>query len=351
MKKKILFFIGTLNDGGAQRVVSIISSKIVEKGFDVEILKYYECKNVYPLSDKVKITCVLNKTNSKNILSNTKWIHNYFKNNADVIISFLAPFNIIALLANIGTNIPIIVADRNDPNKVPGNLLIRKVRNMLYKYSDKIVVQNSNNSKYFNSDKCVVIENPFDDKNNIGKALVTKKAKKIVTVGRVCEQKNQLMIIKAFSKIKNKYQDYIVEIYGDDESYMKVLEKQIIDLGLSEHIKFMGSQTNILNKISNAELFVLCSNYEGMPNALIEAMCLGLPCISTKVSGAVDLIKNDFNGMLIDIDDVYTLADKMDELLSDDKKRLFISENATKIANDLDSDVITNKWIDLIENV
>lgn len=351
MKKRILFFIATLNDGGAQRVVSIISSKIVEKGFDVEILKYYDSDNIYPLNKEVKINSVVGKTKTKNVFVNMCYVHKYFKNNADCVVSFLAPFNIFALLANIGNHIPIIVADRNDPRKVPNSIIARLIRNAIYKIADGIVVQNKENAIYFKNKKCYIIENPFDDNNYIGKALTTNKVNKIVSVGRLCEQKNHLMLIDAFSIIKKEFTNYKLEIFGDFESYKFVLDNEVNRLKLNGSIDFKGSRKNVLDEISSAKIFVLSSNYEGMPNALIEAMCLGLPCISTKIPGTIDLIDNNINGILVDINDVDALANSIKTLLNDDDMAIKLAKNACMISSKFDTDVIVDKWIQLIENV
>ena len=203
---KILFFICTLDEGGGQRVVSMLSSKMAERGFDVEVLKYYNSENIYPISDKVKINSV-ECNNGRNILSNIIWMRNYFSKNADVVVSFLAPFNIIALLANMFNSTPIIVADRNDPRFVPSNKIVRKLRDFLYRFANGVVVQTTDNKNYFSNtiqNKITVIKNPFSMTDKIGKALNVKKDNEIVSVGRLEKQKNQEMLINAFYELRKE---------------------------------------------------------------------------------------------------------------------------------------------------
>ena len=119
--KRHIFFIGTLCGGGAERVVSILASRMAEQEMQVEVLTYYDKPIAYEVSPKVKITAIETFTGSKNKLYNLLQIRKYFKKNAQVVISFLAPFNMMAIAANFGNGIPIIVADRNDPTKVPSN--------------------------------------------------------------------------------------------------------------------------------------------------------------------------------------------------------------------------------------
>ena len=147
--KRHIFFIGTLRNGGAERVVSILASQMAEQGMDAEILMYYDKPVFYEVSPKVKLTIVEKETGTKSKGKNLFWIRKYFKENAKVVISFLAPFNIMALAANLGSNTPIIVADRNDPTKVPPKFAVRKVRDVLYRFADGVVVQTEKNKAYF----------------------------------------------------------------------------------------------------------------------------------------------------------------------------------------------------------
>lgn len=103
---------------------------------------------------------------------------------------------------------------------------------------------------------------------------------------------------------------------------------------------FPGVSDRIFEILSTCETFVLPSNFEGMPNTLIEAMCIGLPCISTKVSGATDLIKDGENGLLIDIDNEEQLFYAMVKLAENPEIRLRMGINATKLYNYLNVNTI-----------
>lgn len=351
-KKRITFFDATLREGGAERVISLLSNALVNE-YEVSILLYYNDDIFYKINENINIVCVEKQTNSKNIIKNISFIKKYFKNNSDLIISFLAPFNMLALLANKNNNIPIIVADRNDPRYIPTNSLIRNIRNYMYeKYADCIVVQTLNNKNYFNDKtkhKIKIIENPVDIKELAGKAITTEKTKKIVSVGRLVPQKNQKMLINAFKIFHNSNCDYKLEIYGEGE-LRKELEKFIDDLGMSDCVFLLGNDKNVHSRILDANLFVLSSNYEGMPNSLIEAMCLGLPVISTKVSGANELIKDGHNGLLVNINDVDELTKKMQDLVNNEEKSACIAKNAIELNATLSVNNIINKWIDIIIN-
>ena len=353
MSKRITFFDGTLEKGGAERVISILSKKLAEASYDVEILLYFDRKIYYQIDKRVKITTIQGKTGTTNIIRNMLWMRSYLKGKETCLVSFLAPFNMLALVVSFGLKLPVIVADRNDPRHVPERFIIRKIRDFLYQFANRVIVQTSHNKEYFNKRlmrKIEIIYNPVDVGKTKGIGLVTKKKKKIVSVGRLMEQKNQQLLIKCFSKIKNRYPEYKLNIYGEGPERGK-LEKQIHELGLDRDVILEGQVDDVFSEIANSEIFVLSSNYEGMPNALIEAMCLGLPVISTKVSGATDLIEEGINGLLVDCMDEIQLCDALQHMISDNEFRKNCAENAVDVANKLDADVILSKWIAVIEEV
>lgn len=351
--KRHIFFIGTMRNGGAERVISILASRMAEQGMDTEILMYYDKPVFYEISPKVKLTVVEKESGTKSKGKNLFWIRKYFKEHAKVVISFLAPFNIMAIAANLGSGTPIIVADRNDPTKVPTKFVIRKVRDFLYRFADGIVVQTQKNKAYFSKavqKKSIVIYNPVDLKEYSGIALRTPKEKKIVTAGRLMPQKNQKMMIRAFAEVLKMHSEYELVIYGDgpiEEELRKLTEQ----LGITEHVLMPGNVKDLHDRIKSAEIFVLSSDYEGMPNALIEAMCLGLPSISTKVSGATDLINHKSNGMLVDLDDQEGLTEAILRLIEDQELTKVIAKNAVKLNEDLELSKIMDQWIAFIKTV
>ena len=349
--KKHLFFIGTLTNGGAERVVSILSGKMAEQGIPVEILTYYNMPVFYQVHPNVKITCVEKETGTKGKAKNFLWVRKYFEENVDVLISFLAPFNIFALACNFGTGTPIIVADRNDPTKIPSNILVRKIRDFLYRFADGIVVQTKKNQSYFSKQvqkKSEVIYNPINLGEKAGRACLVTKEKKIVSVGRLMPQKNQKMLFRAFKTVLEKYPEYQLVIYGEGPM-REELEGYAKELGIEKNISLPGSMADVHDRIKDAEIFVLNSNFEGMPNALIEAMCLGLPVISTKVSGATDLIKDHENGLLTELDNQKELENAMVELIENPVLAEKLAKNAIELNDSLELSKIMNQWIQFIK--
>ena len=353
MNHRLIFFDGTLERGGAERVISILSREMVTQGNqNVEILLYYDKAIAYELHPDITVTFIERETHSKRLLKNLWWMRNYIKRNADVVVSFLAPFNMLALVANLGSKTPLIVADRNDPRKVPSSGIMRRARDFLYRFADAVVLQNERNRDYFSKavqKKSAIILNPVNLGEYNGIALTKEKRKRIVFVGRIIRQKNPQMLLDAFHAIHDDYPDYSMTYYGDGDLY-NTLKERIAICGLADSAFMPGAVTNVFEVIADAELFVMTSDYEGMPNALIEAMCLGLPVISTKVSGATDVIENGQNGLLIDCNDTVALADAMRSMLDDVELRKKCGTNAAKLSEKLSVDIVYKQWLDLIQS-
>lgn len=346
-EENIVFFIGALGSGGAERVVSILTRQYVQKGIPVEIVLYYDEHPFYDIQPEIKITYVERETGSRNMLKNILWLRRYFIQNADLVISFLAQFNMVALAAAFATGIPIIVADRNDPRHMPKQAPVRIARNLMYHFADAIVVQTQHNKEYFSpvlQKKCSIIYNPVDLQGKKGLALRTAKKPRIVSAARLMKQKNQLMLLDAFAQIQKDFPAYTLTIYGEGP-FRPELEKRIRELRLEGSVFLPGKVQNVFDCMADAELFVLPSDFEGMPNALIEAMCLGLPVISTKVSGATDLIMDGENGLLTDVGNTEQFEDAMRQMLADAELRRGCANEAVKLNEQLHTDIITAQWL------
>ena len=346
--KKITFFADSLGNGGAQRVISILTQQYAMAGIPVEIVLYYDSVPFFDIHPDVRITYVQRETQSKNLLKNIAWLRHYFIRNADLVVSFLAQFNMIALAAAFGTKIPVIVADRNDPRHMPKQAPVRLARNQMYHLANAVVVQTQHNKKYFSQklqEKCRIIYNPVDLQDQKGMALRTEKKRRIVSAARLMKQKNQLMLIESFAQIKQDFPDYTLTIYGEGP-FRDTLEARIAELNLTDCVFLPGKVQNVFDCIADADLFVLSSDFEGMPNALIEAMCLGLPVISTKVSGATDLIEHGHNGLLTEVGDTNQLTECMRQMLADPQLRLRCAGNALEINERLQVDGIIRQWLD-----
>ena len=224
----------------------------------------------------------------------------------------------------------------------------------LYPLADGIVFQTPDAKKYFDgivNSNYEIIPNPVNDLF-IKNPYSEERKKVIVNVGRIEGQKNQLLLIKSFEKIMDKFPDYKLIIYGEG-SKKEELIKYINERKLNNRVVLAGQVDNIYDKIYDASLFVLSSDYEGMPNALIEAMCLGLPVISTDCpcGGPKMLIKDGVNGFLVPVNDENIMSETISRILADDKLRKELSINASKLKEMVSSNVVNQKWLKFIQTI
>lgn len=179
--------------------------------------------------------------------------------------------------------------------------------------------------------------------------MKTPKKDRIVIVGRLHPQKNHKLAIDAFGLFLKKHPSYSLSIYGEGPLKNEI-QSYIDSKNLSESVMLEGASSDVMTQILDAKIFLLTSNFEGMPNALIEAMCLGMPCVSTPVSGAVDLIENGKNGVIVP--PVFSdIAVVLDELVEDEEMCFKLGVNASEIYNKLKIEIISKEWINYFNSM
>ena len=355
---KLIVCTGTLMAGGAERVLSILSAPL-SNAFDyVEYVLWLDKKSpdvFYKIDPRVRIIKISEESHSCNIFKHLLWFRQHVKKEKpDAILSFMVMINFSVMVSQLFCKTPLFLAERNDPRYFKGSWWLRKMINWMYTFSNvkKVIMQTENNKRYFSAGtqrKVEVIYNPIDmSESYVGSALKQEHSKRIVTVARLEKQKHQHILISAFSEFIKSHPDYTLTFYGVG-SLEEELKKQTALLGISSHVSFPGRTNTVYDSIKDATMFVLTSEYEGMSNSLIEAMCLGLPCISTKVSGATDLIQSGDNGVLIDIDDTQGLLIAMTEIADNPVYAKKIGENATQIYQILKSEVISKHWVSCLQ--
>ena len=348
---KIMFVVPNMGYGGAERVISILSNAFVEKGYEVKILIVNSNgKSVYDLNSKIEVETIPS-ANIKNLYSMYKLLKSIrtiaLNYKPDVIMSFMNDTCAITALATIGTGYPIIYSERNDPSNTNRGMKDKLYRYIVERFAKGFVFQ-SNGAKALYSKKVqgnsTVILNPINSKK-LPNYYKGKRKKEIVSVGRLHSQKNQKMLIKAFCCIAKEYPEYNLIIYGEG-TLRKMLQSQVNDLGLKDRVFLKGNIPNVLDEINTASVFAFSSNYEGLPNALIEAMALELPCISTDCSpgGAAMLIDNYKNGILVPVGDEEMLADGLRYLLSDYSNAMSMGMEAKKVINKVNESSIVSDW-------
>lgn len=354
-KCRITLFICSLSGGGAERVTCNLANFLYKNGYDVDVVTLSNKDDTYRLERGIKRVNLLDNDERRgrmyNILTEWRRLKDYIDENLDVACYVtMLPINSY-MLTRLRKRIKgkIIVSDRVDPNCY--GVIKRHMVRYAAKHSDGLVVQTGEIRRWYKEiNNAVIIPNAINA--DIRLVRDKKLARKFVAVGRLSKQKNYPMIIKAFKLFNKKHADYDLEIYGqgvEEEFLKRIVEEE----GLSGKVFFKGYVKNVSERISNATGFVMASNYEGMSNALIEAMCIGLPCVVTDCDGggASELIKDAENGVLVNKDAIMDMAMGMNRIVEDKKFRELLSDNAKKLRKRLDPDKIYSEWMGYIEEV
>jgi GalNAc-alpha-(1->4)-GalNAc-alpha-(1->3)-diNAcBac-PP-undecaprenol alpha-1,4-N-acetyl-D-galactosaminyltransferase len=355
LRGKITFVISSLGGGGAERVVCTLSNKLIERGYNVSIIRTLHNALNYKLSKNVNLVNLhLGISKRFSVIGTIRRLIRLRKAlnslKPDVIISFTTSTNLDTCLATLGMRRKLIVSERSDPRNI--QWLRASMCRLLYSSTCSVVFQTEQASKCLG--KRIrrishVIMNPVQDKLPCYKG---ERTNKIISVGRLVEIKNTDMLIRAFARLCSEFPQHTLHIYGEGDK-RRELEMLCYELGIFERVQFHGFVSSVLEDIADASLYVLTSRHEGMPNSLIEAMAMGIPCISTDCpsGGPAELIQTGENGILIPVGDEEALVSAMRQILSD---RIFarkLGENAMKIRERLNIERIVDQWQALIEQV
>lgn len=358
MKRKILFYISNLTCGGAERVVCNLANHFCGLGYEIIVLTDRKDEEEFILNDQVKRTVLPIREGDgrlKDAVGRIQDIRSVFTRECpDIIISFANKCNLKALLAGLFIKIPVVPSVRSDPNREYGRKWKGLFAKLLFLSADSVIFQTEQARQYFfkkNRDHSVILLNPINKK--FMKPLYGNTRKnEIVSAGSLREVKNHEMLIRAFAKISSQIPDYILTIYGEGELRDHLLNVAE-ECGVGSKFFLPGICDELENKMASSRLFVLSSNTEGMPNALMEAMSLGLAVISTDCpcGGPAQLIRNGENGFLVPVGDVEALAEKMLLVLSDRELENKLHEQAHLIQKKYNSENVLEEWRIFIETV
>ncbi len=347
-EKKIAIIANSLSLGGAERVSITLAEWWANKGIETYLITLNkDRKQGYELSSSVNRVPI----NDEGNLSKLKIINELRRKLRELSINKAlvmgVPLSLYVIPASLGLNISVIISERNDPAHFKGKLLTKLLSRRLMYLAKGYVFQTEDAKKYYPKSiqkKSTIIPNPLLT-DNLPQLYKGKREKVIVTAGRLVEQKNHVVLVKAFSEITKQFPDYRLVIYGNGPEKNNI-EQLIKKLHLQDKVFLPGAVQDLFTKIKKDKLFVLSSDFEGLPNALIEAMALGLPCVSTDCpsGGPKSVIKNMKNGILVPVRDPYGMARAISFLLENKNVSQRISYEAIKVRNQLDKDYICNLW-------
>ena len=394
-KKHIALYIGSLQKGGAERVMSNLADYFFEEGFKVTLVTTYLAPVEYEIrhaawkrvpggaegavqvadpdenpvwvdpeggeKDGIKrVFSALLKKDQKDRITNLRLRRSILSDiwkelKPDVILSFIGKNNIMALSTATKEGFKVVVSVRADPDWEYDTASLKAGMLATFGKAAGVAVQSNGARNKFPGyirKKCTILPNPMDP-SFVRKRYVGEREKKVVMVARLHENKNQALVMEAFKEAtKDRFGDYRLVFYGDGPDRIK-LQHHAAKLGIDSRVEFKGSVKHVAEHIEKARIFVLASGHEGMPNSLIEAMSLGLACISTDCpcGGPKDLIEDGVNGLLIPVGDKEALTEALLKLMESEELCKCMGEEATKVQERFAPDVANAKWKEYIEGI
>lgn len=358
---KIIFMIPSLDYTGAPKMMAWISNQMAQKGYDVKFVTFFSSQQERALNENVEFIS-FGLTRSKNrFIRNTlgmikiiSKLDKYVKNERpDILVSFLDSVSCM-YLRKARKRCNVVISERGDPNTYKG--IISKIRFWSMKFADLTVFQTEGARAFFKDkygiyEQSTVIPNPVVLTDEVKKLQIKipnfqDRDNKIVTVGRLSfNQKRQDVLLKAFEIVHKKHPELELVIYGDGGDEEK-LQELVSQLRLDKCVTLAGKVLGVEKEILNAKVFVLTSDYEGIPNALIEALSVGVPCVSTDCSpgGAKLLINSGENGFLVPCGDIKGIAKSILTLVENEEFSEKFSKASVEIENDFSEKKIADMW-------
>lgn len=358
---KIAFMYGNMQRGGAQRVISCLASYCAGLGDAVTILTLDGGGSDYELDPGVRVLGLnvagdsANKLDSAmRFLTTERKLRAWMKAEApDAVLAFSSKLTMQLLLARAHGGPALICSERANPAFRAESAATRMERWMLKK-ADGFIFQTQRVSMLFPPEmreRGTVIHNGLfsPDIPETITAFAQRRQKEICAVGRLENgQKAYDVMLDAFALFREKHPGYMLHIYGSGDSE-GAIRTQAAALGLADSVMLHGNLPHVIQEIRDMGMFVMTSRFEGMPNALIEAMACGLPCVCTDCDfGPAELIEDGESGLLVPVDDVAAIAAAMGRIAGDAALAEKFSRGALEIRHSHGREAICGQYRDYI---
>ena len=348
--KKIVIIVHGLSGGGAERVATILASYLVENHCEVLYICAYSTpeednKAKYPLDPRVKVKYI-HKTKIPAI--------RFFSRSIQIrrAVSDFSPDWVVALICyeavlTAFSKFPVVYSLRNDPARRMSQGLRSRLIDIMFVQAKKVVFQSKSAQDYFNEKikkKSVVIANPIDTKT-LPLWTDYEHEKVFLTASRLQGQKNIPMLVEAFSMVHKEHPDYKLEIYGQGTLEHEIAAK-IKSLQAEDYIFLKGFSSDIHTAMAKSSGFLLSSNHEGLSNSMLEALCIGVPCVCTDCppGSAREYITSGENGFLTKVGDAQDMKDRICELIENPALSADFAQRNLETRRKLDVEVICKEW-------
>ncbi|QIN62834.1 alpha-1,4-N-acetyl-D-galactosaminyltransferase [Caballeronia sp. SBC1] len=363
----IVLLVSSMGTGGAERVASTLVNAWAKREETVTLVVTYSGRGscFYPLADNVRLIYLADLTGQ-----NRRGLRGYVArfvalrafirgHRPDVVISFLTNVNVTAILATRGMHVPVIACEHNDPSADKRSRFWRMACRYVYPHASLVTVLTENvvlplRRMVPHMSRLAVMPNPLPDELFEQQCVrgPADARKRLISVGRLHEQKQYDVLITAFAALAEAYAQWDLWIWGDGPERAK-LAAQIEGAGLKNRVFLPGKTASPWAEMAAADVFVLSSRFEGLPMALMEAMGLGVASIAFDCrSGPRELMRDGSDGLLIPAGDVDAMVRGLRELIANAALRSELgSKAAHSIRERYSVQAVLTHWEELFERV
>ena len=363
---RIVFLTSSLTAGGAERVATILCNAWAARGDSVSLIPTYSGggKPFYPVAEAVETVFLTDAAGRRRgrvtgYLSRLLTLRRMIRSRQpDVVVAFLPNVNVAAILAMAQTGIPLIICERNDPSsRSPFNpwelasMLTFRFASMLTAQTEAVAAKVR--TRYPGLGKVRVVPNPLPASMAASPPAPKTEGRKILlSMGRLTPQKGIDSVINAFARLAPRFPEWDLHIYGDGP-LRDALAALAATHGLAHRVAFMGLTGEPARVMAAADAFVMGSRHEGFPNALLEAMSAGLPCLATDCpSGPREISRDGADALLAPLHDEQAFVDALAGLMADPSLRATLGRRASaSIRERYSLESVLARWDELFAEV
>ncbi len=358
---RIVFVIPSLGPGGAERVAILLANEWVDRGHEVTLITFEMrgAEPFFPLDPRVEVRGLAASQPSrnpilglgKNSVRVTRLRALLRKMRPDAAVAFMTEANVIAVWSARNLGIPVVISERNQPDRPGLGPYHRLARRLSYPLAGAMVVQTEEIAAWARAYFGIpvhIIPNPVIGTSEAWPRPSHDDGRVLVSIGRLTQQKGFDILLQSFAALTAKHPDWRLVIYGEGPDRSR-LEEMRSKSGCANRIDLPGLTKDSVQVLRRASIFVLPSRFEGYPNVLLEALSCSLPVIATACPGATaEILANGRHGMLVPPDDVPALAAALDVMMSDPGCRDAYASRARSAVAGLDIAAVGRRWLDLL---
>jgi GalNAc-alpha-(1->4)-GalNAc-alpha-(1->3)-diNAcBac-PP-undecaprenol alpha-1,4-N-acetyl-D-galactosaminyltransferase len=352
--RSIVLVIGSMGCGGAERVMADMANYWVERGWQVTVATWSSrnTRDFYVLSSHISRVWLQNASRGdakvgtfRSLVSQVFALRRLLRRvKPDVVLSFIDVSNVLTLLAALGLGVPVVISERthpllNDTISRPWKLM----RRLCYSRAHQVIAQTRDAAGWIER-RCRTTVQVIPNFLRTLPEAVAPRESLIIAVGRLSREKGFDILIEAFARVRAQFPDWQLRIIGAGPE-QRSLADQITRLSLQTRVELVGQVADVEAWMARAALLVHPSRREGFPNAVLEAMGMGVAVVCADCrSGPSELIEDGVNGRLVPVDDLESLTLAMSQLMADSKLRERLGKEATKVRQQFAQSVLMKRW-------